>query len=65
MDDIKTLFNQCQEKDWMPQHKCKMHLKVLEETHSVNSLHNIVIARKSQCKICKKIFEQYDPNGLR
>lgn len=46
------------------QHNCKLNLKVIEETHSVNSLHNIVIARVHQCKICGKEFEQYDPNGL-
>jgi hypothetical protein len=46
------------------QHNCKENLKVIEETHSVNSSHNIVIARVHQCKICGKKFEQYDPNGL-
>ena len=45
-------------------HNCKQHLKVIEETHSVNSLHNIVVARVHQCKVCKKKFESYDPNGL-
>ena len=46
------------------QHNCKQNLKVIEETHSVNSLHNIVIARVQQCRICGKKFESYDPNGL-
>ena len=45
-------------------HSCKLNLKVIEETHSVNSSHNIVIARIHQCKICGKKFESYDPNGL-
>jgi len=45
-------------------HFCKLNLKVIEETHSVNSFHNIVIARIHQCKICGKKFESYDPNGL-
>ena len=45
-------------------HTCKQNLKVIEETHSVNSSHNIVIARIHQCKICGKKFESYDPNGL-
>ena len=49
----------------IPPHKCKLHLKVLEVTHSVNSLHNIVISRKSICKICSKVFEEFDPNGLK
>ena len=46
------------------QHNCKQNLKVIEETHSVNSLHNIVIARVQQCRICGKKFESYDPKGL-
>jgi hypothetical protein len=46
------------------EHNCKQNLKVIEETHSVNSLHNIVIARVYQCRICGKKFESYDPNGL-
>ena len=46
------------------QHNCKQNLKVVEETHSVNSSHNIVIARVHQCKICEKKFESYDPQGL-
>jgi hypothetical protein len=48
-----------------PPHKCKLHLVVLVEEHSVNSLHNIVIYRKSKCKICGKIFEQSDPEGIK
>jgi hypothetical protein len=64
MTEIKTLFDKCQQSGWIPEHKCKDNLEVLEETHSVNSLHNIVIARKSKCKICGKIFEDYDPRGL-
>jgi hypothetical protein len=46
-------------------HECKRHLQILEETHSVNSLHNIVIYRKSVCKICGKIFEISDPGGIK
>ena len=48
----------------IPSHECKRHLKTIEETHSVNSLHNIVIARVQQCRICGKKFESYDPKGL-
>lgn len=54
--------------DWSsvtPPHDCKLHLKVLEVTHSVNSLHNIVIGRVKQCRICGKKFEEYNPDGLR
>ncbi|MCH7722804.1 MAG: hypothetical protein IIC76_05605 [Bacteroidetes bacterium] len=53
--------------DWMeiiPSHDCKIHLIVIEQTHSVNSSYNIVIGRKKKCKICDKIFEQFDPRGL-
>jgi hypothetical protein len=53
--------------DWLeiiPPHDCKSNLKTIEETHSVNSAQNIVIGRKKKCKICDKIFEQYDPRGL-
>ena len=45
-------------------HTCKQNLKIIEETHSVNSSQNIVIARIHQCKICGKKFEQFDPTGL-
>jgi hypothetical protein len=65
MMEVKTLFDKCQQSGWIPEHKCKYNLIILEETHSVNSLHNIVIARKSKCKICSKIFESYDPRGLK
>ena len=54
--------------DWnkiIPPHNCKLHIKILEEKHSVNSLHNIVIYRKSICKICNKIFEVYDEDGIK
>ena len=52
----------CQEV--IPPHDCKIHLKVIEETHSVNSSYNIVIGRKKKCRICSKIFQQFDPRGL-
>ena len=48
-----------------PPHNCKQHLKILQTVHSVNSLHNIVIYRKTQCVICGKIFEQSDPDGIK
>jgi predicted transcriptional regulator len=65
MNEVKKNLEQCQESGWIPEHKCKYNLIILEETHSVNSLHNIVIARKSKCKICSNIFEAYDPRGLK
>lgn len=63
MMEVKN-SQQCLQMDSTVQHHCKQNLKVIEETHSVNSLHNIVIARIHQCKICGKKFEQFDPNGL-
>jgi len=57
-------FQECLQLNSTPEHNCKQNLEVIEKTHSVNSLHNIIIARKLKCKICNKIFEQYDPNGL-
>ena len=54
----------CLQLEIAPEHNCKQNLMVIEETHSVNSLHNIVIARVYQCRICGKKFEQYDPKGL-
>jgi len=64
MMEVKTLFEQDKETNLQPVHNCKQNLKIIEQTHSVNSLHNIVIARIQQCKICKKKFEQFDPKGL-
>ena len=63
-NDLQLLFNEFVKSEIIPQHKCKQHLHTIEETHSTNSLHNIVIARKCKCKICCKVFEYYDPNGL-
>ena len=48
----------------LPAHNCKQNLIIIEETHSVNSSHNIVIARVYKCRICGKKFEQFDPTGL-
>ena len=63
-NDLQLLFENFIKTEIIPQHKCKQHLRTIEETHSVNSLHNIVIARKCKCKICGEAFEYYDPNGL-
>jgi hypothetical protein len=62
MMEVKSLFDVPAVSN--PQHNCKQNLKVIEETHSVNSLQNIVIARVQQCRICGKKFESYDPKGL-
>ena len=47
-----------------PKHNCKEHLRVTEETHSYVNSRNVVIGRYFRCKICSKIFEEYDPKGL-
>lgn len=61
---LKLLLDECKRRNWIPEHKCKYNLRILELTHSVNSLHNIIIARKSECKICGKIFCEEDERGL-
>ena len=63
MMEIKN-SQECLQLDSIQLHSCKQNLKVIEETHSVNSSHNIVIARIHQCRICGKKFEQFDPTGL-
>lgn len=63
MMEVKN-SQECLQLDLTAQHNCKQNLKVIEETHSVNSSHNIVIARVQQCRICGKKFESYDPTGL-
>ena len=63
-NNLQLLFNEFVKSEIIPAHKCKQHLRTIEETHSTNSLHNIVIARKCSCKICGKAFEYYNPNGL-
>ncbi len=64
MMEVKNSQQNLMKLDFAPVHNCKQNLKVIEETHSVNSSHNIVIARVQQCRICGKKFESYDPNGL-
>ena len=63
-NNLELTFDAFVKSEILPQHKCKQHLRTIEETHSVNSLHNIVVARKCKCKICGDVFEYYDPNGL-
>ena len=65
MNDLKTLFDQCEQNNWIPPHDCKKNLKIISQTHSLNSSHNIVIAQTKQCKICGKKFEESDPYGIK
>jgi len=63
--ELKSLFEECQNSGWIPKHECSKNLKIISQTHSVNSLHNIVIAQTKQCRICGKKFEESDPDGIR
>ncbi len=65
MDEIKKLLDECKKADWNPPHDCKKNLRIISQTHSVNSLHNIVIAQTKQCEICGKKFEESDPDGIK
>jgi len=38
MMEVKT-HNNSQQFELLPQHNCKNHLQIIEETHSINSLH--------------------------
>jgi len=56
----------------IPPHNCKLHSIILMEVHDVNlpcrqagSFQNIVTYRRSQCKICNKVFEVSDPEGIK
>ena len=64
-DELKFLFEECQNSSWIPKHECSKNLKIIAQTHSVNSLHNIVIAQTKQCRICGKKYEESDPDGIR
>ena len=65
MMEVKDVLSNSLQLNFIPPHNCKQNLKIIEETHSVNSLHNIVVARRQKCKICSKVFESYDPAGLK
>ena len=65
MDEIKKLLDECKKANWIPLHDCKKNLRIISQTHSVNSLHNIVIAQTKQCEICGKKFEESDPDGIK
>jgi hypothetical protein len=49
----------------IPPHNCRLHSIILMEEHDINSFRNIVIYRRSQCKICNKVFEVSDPEGIK
>ncbi len=65
MDEIKKLLEECKNRKWIPPHDCKKNLVIISKTHSVNSLHNIVIAQTKKCTICGKLFEESDPGGIK
>ncbi len=64
-DELKLFIEESQNSGWIPKHECCKNLKIIAQTHSVNSLHNIVIAQTKQCKICGKKFEESNPEGIR
>lgn len=64
-DELKLIFEESQNSGWIPQHECSKNLKIIAQTHSVNSLHNIVIAQTKQCKVCGKKFEEYNTERIR
>ncbi len=65
MDEIKKLLEECKKRNWIPKLDCKKILVIISQTHSVNSLHNIVIAQTKKCTICGKLFEESDPDGIK
>ncbi len=65
MDDITKLIEECKKLNWIPPHDCKKNLRIISQTHSVNSFHNIVIAQTKQCEICGKKFDESDPDGIK
>lgn len=64
-DELNRLFEECKNSGWIPRHECNQNLKIISQTHSVNTMHNIVIAQTKQCKICGKKFEESDPEGIK
>jgi len=63
--ELKLFFEESKTSGWIPKHECSKNLKIIAQTHSVNSLHNIVIAQTKQCKVCGKKFEESNPEGIR
>jgi hypothetical protein len=64
-DELNRLLEECKNSGWVPKHDCNQNLKIISQTHSVNTMHNIVIAQTKQCKICGKKFEESDPEGIK
>ncbi|MHB8852832.1 MAG: hypothetical protein ACYC6P_05700 [Ignavibacteriaceae bacterium] len=64
MEQEEKRTNQQQQSKEIPSHNCKRNLRIISQTHSVNSFHNIVIAQTTKCTICGKIFEESDPDGI-
>jgi hypothetical protein len=64
-DELNHLFEECKYSGWIPEHDCNQNLKIISQTHSVNTMHNIVIAQTKQCKICGKKFEESDSEGIK
>lgn len=65
MAQLNLLLKEAVKNSFIPPHDCSKNLKIISETHSVNSLHNIIIVRVKQCKICGEKFEESDPGGLK
>ncbi|MHB8336131.1 MAG: hypothetical protein ACYC49_12615 [Ignavibacteriaceae bacterium] len=64
MEQEEKRTNQQQQTKEIPPHNCKRNLRIISQTHSVNSFHNIVIAQTTKCTICGKIFEESYPDGI-
>lgn len=63
--NLDSLLLSSQKTGWIPGHDCSKNLKIISQTHSVNSRHNIIIAQTKQCKICGKKFEESNPDGIK
>jgi len=63
-DKLQLLLEDCKNSGWIPKHDCSKNLKIISQTHSVNTRHNIVVAQTTQCRICGKEFEESDPEGI-
>ncbi|NLT51504.1 MAG: hypothetical protein GXX85_11355 [Ignavibacteria bacterium] len=63
--ELKSLIEHLKSSNWIPEHICSKNLKIIAQVHSVNTMHNIVIAQTKQCKICGKKFEESNPEGIK
>jgi hypothetical protein len=64
-DELNRLFEKSKNSGRISKHDCNQNLKIISQTHSVNTMHNIVIAQTKQCKICGKKFEESDSEGIK